>query len=170
MHRKIDCPKMCSHHSQRLPQTSVLLWPSGWITSNIHHQVLMPVMTEKVKMCSFDVLTQRVEMIASLIPSSPFHSATFLSLTTLIMTDWSGPLSYSWVKSLHCPCWLFHYRLLQSSVSSRTKGERCWWIMNAQRAERVLIKKDTIKNASIRIGWVLIICYIIKQAVYCCVI
>lgn len=35
---------------------------------------------------------------------------------------------------------------------------------------QVLIKQGTIKNASIRIGWVLITCYIIKQAVYCCVI
>lgn len=33
-----------------------------------------------------------------------------------------------------------------------------------------LIKKDMIKNASIRIGWVLITRYIINQAVYCSVI
>lgn len=72
---------------------------------------------------------------------------------------------------------LLHYRLLQSSVASHTKGEQLMhYECQERRADIILlqclflIKKDMIKNASIRIGWVLITRYIINQPVYCCVI
>lgn len=168
VHKKIDCPQMCSHHSQ----TSVLLWPS-----NIHQQVVMPVMTEKVKMSLFDVLTQRVEMIAShsFFPFSFCYVALVnhlnndrLGWTVIVLLSQIAALS-SLAFSLSTPpifCFLPNKRrkVLMNYECSESRAD---FVLLPR---RVLIKKDTIKNASIRIGWVLIICYIIKQAVYCCVI
>lgn len=83
----------------------------------------------------------------------------------------SGQLSLGGVKSPYCP-----RRFRQDPIFRflPTEGERP---MNYECQERradiillpclLLIKKDVIKNASIRIGRVLITRYIINQAVYC---
>lgn len=102
------------------------------------------------------------------------HSSS-LSFTSSVIPDATGPRTHplSLVLSNCCivlSC-LLDYQISNVPLPSKQRSSNLW-IMNVRRADIILllIKKDTIKNASIRIVWLLITCCIINQDVCCSVI